>query len=603
MVPDPQRRELWLAMFRRTLSDGAFRVEHKFKSSTRTLLLSFQPLKHDDETFGISVFGKDITENLATQERLRQLSQAVEQSPASVIITDMEEKIVYVNPKFCELTGYAAQEVYGLKPRELVGRNMPEESYQQLLNALNSGKEWHGESYSRKKNGELYWESLAIAPITNEMGEITHFASVSEDITPRKGMEEALRRSHEELEIRVEERTAELAETNKQLQNAKEEADKANLAKSEFLSRMSHELRTPLNAILGFGQLLQSGNLAPGQQESVDFILKGGRHLLDLINEVLDIARIEAGRMQLSLEPVSVGDIVSETVDLVRPLSRSTGVELRELVTGTAPEHLFVKADSQRLKQVLLNLMSNALKYNRDGGSVSVACEAVGDHHLRILVRDTGPGIAPEKMERLFIPFERLGAEHSRIEGTGLGLAISKRLIEAMEGRMGVASIVGEGSTFSVELAVVSSPLTSAAPRADSVPVTPAALREHTILYIEDNLSNLHLMEEILRERPGATLISAMQGNEGLKLALNHLPDLILLDLHLPELSGYEVLLSLRAEPTTQRIPVVVVSADATPGQIARMLSAGAYGYLTKPLDIRKFLEVLDKALGDPKER
>jgi signal transduction histidine kinase/CheY-like chemotaxis protein len=400
-------------------------------------------------------------------------------------------------------------------------------------------------------------------------------------------LHERVIRQAAELERRVEERTRALSE-------ATHEADRANQAKSEFLSRMSHELRTPLNAILGFAQLLDMDALPGGQAESVDQILRAGRHLLRLINEVLDISRIEAKRLQLSLEPVSVGETLRQAIEFVGP--SATGLHVSVRVEGI-DEHLHVLADRQRLQQVFLNLLSNAVKYNRPGGAVTVSCKGAAGTRLHIHVSDTGPGIAPDKLERLFTPFDRLGAEATGVEGTGLGLALSKHLVEAMQGTMRVQSEVGRGSTFSVELPLVEGP----AGIDDGLPVVPSGKDDDSrklelkVLYVEDNLSNLRLVERILGRRSGVTLLSAMQGRIGLELARDHQPDLILLDRHLPDLPGDEVLQLLREDPQTRNIPVVILSADASPAQIQRLLAAGARAYVTKPLDVATLLKVVDE--------
>ena len=406
------------------------------------------------------------------------------------------------------------------------------------------------------------------------------------------GMREDLRRHAADLEQRVSERTADLREAN-------QEADRANQAKSEFLSRMSHELRTPLNAVLGFAQLLEMDSLNPEQLEAVGHILKGGRHLLELINEVLDIARIEAGRLSFSLEPVPVKVVLQETLDLIAPLAAEEDIRLTIEADSTPERH--VLADGQRMKQVLLNLLANAVKYNRKGGRVALSYQVTPEGRLRIKVSDTGPGIAPERMKRLFIPFERLGAEQTGIEGTGLGLALSKRIVEAMGGTLGVESTAGQGSTFWIELALVEGPVQRLERENKDVP-SPADIDPskavHVVLYIEDNLSNLKLVQRLIGHRPEVRLIPAMQGQVGLDLAREHHPHLILLDLQLPDVPGDEVLRRLQQDPETSRIPVVVISADATPGQIERLLAAGARDYLTKPLDVRKFLSILDETLA-----
>ena len=377
-----------------------------------------------------------------------------------------------------------------------------------------------------------------------------------------------------------------------------DEVKRASKAKSEFLSRMSHELRTPLNAILGFGQLLERQKPTEVQRKRVGYILSAGKHLLDLINEVLDISRIEAGRMQLSLEPVCVADALEETLDLMRPLATERSIQLSASADIDAGVH--VLADRQRFKQVLVNLLNNAVKYTPFFGGVAVSYHVPGNEKVRVLVSDTGPGIPAEKLARLFTPFERLGAEQSAIEGTGLGLALSQRLMDAMGGSIGVESAVGKGSTFWIELPLAKSPLErfprdgtdNGARQPSSEPAS------RSILYIEDNLSNLALIEQMLAERPGTALLTSMQGKVGLDLARQHTPDLILLDLHLPDLPGWDVLSQLKADSTTRHIPVVVISADATKRQMNRLMSAGAAHYLTKPLDVNKFFQVLDETNG-----
>jgi CheY-like chemotaxis protein len=370
-------------------------------------------------------------------------------------------------------------------------------------------------------------------------------------------------------------------------------AEQANEAKSEYLSRMSHELRTPLNAILGFGQLLEMEGLRDDQREGVGHILAGARHLLQLINEVLDIAAIEAGRLPLSLEPVAVADVLAEAVSLIRPLADKKRVLL---VDQPRACDAHVRGDRQRLKQVLRNLLSNAVKYNREGGSVQVACEQVANERLQIKVTDTGVGIPAEAFERLFVPFDRLGSERTAVEGTGLGLPLTKRLAEAMGGTLGLVSTVGQGSSFWVELPLADAP-TQHLEVIEPLPVQDRPLPDQpplTVLYIEDNLSNLQLVEHVLGRRPGVTLISAMRPQLGLDLAGQHHPDLVLLDLDLPDMPGEEVLRRLRAEPSTAEVPVVILSADARPPLISRLLKEGARAFLTKPLEVKELLALLD---------
>jgi CheY-like chemotaxis protein/anti-sigma regulatory factor (Ser/Thr protein kinase) len=362
---------------------------------------------------------------------------------------------------------------------------------------------------------------------------------------------------------------------------------------------MSHELRTPLNAVLGFGQLLELQCTDVHQVEGVRQILNGGRHLLGMIDTILDISRIEAGSMALSLEPVHAGGVITDALELVAPLAAERGIRIDARHGAGADRH--VRADMQRLKQVLLNLLANGVKYNREGGTISIAAEEIAGERLRILVSDTGPGIAAEQLDNVFVPFQRLGAERTSVEGTGLGLALSKRLIEAMDGTLGVTSEPGHGSTFWVDLAVETSvpepPLEPAGVQGDGDALSIRRGRARSVLYIEDNLSNVKLLEQLFAKRPDVRLIPSMQGNLGLALAQEHRPDMILLDLHLPDLHGAEVLRRLKANPATAQTPVVIVSADATPGQIQRLLAAGAHAYLTKPLDVRQLLALVDDIL------
>ncbi len=401
------------------------------------------------------------------------------------------------------------------------------------------------------------------------------------------------------LEERVTERMVQLALLNRDLEAAKDDAVQANRAKSEFLSRMSHELRTPLNAILGFAQVMEMGTLDSEQQEGLGHFLNAGRHLLSLINEVLDITRIETGHLSLSPEPIKPNEIVGEAVDLISPLAAQRNIPIEVQVI---PD-LYIRADHQRFKQVLLNLLSNAVKYNREGGHITVSYSVLPDpiagERLRLSVTDTGPGIPADKLGRLFQAFDRLGAEATEVQGTGLGLALSKTLVEAMQGSLGVESAVGQGSTFWGEMPVVEAPSERVKRTGQaSWPEGPTETPARTVLYAEDNLSNLRLVEHILAHRPAIKLLTAMQGGLSVELAREHQPDLIVLDLNLPDLHGSQVLSLLQAEPRTASIPVIVISADATPGQAERLLEVGASAYLAKPLDVKQFLEVLDRLLA-----
>jgi signal transduction histidine kinase/CheY-like chemotaxis protein len=372
------------------------------------------------------------------------------------------------------------------------------------------------------------------------------------------------------------------------------QAEEANHAKSEFLSRMSHELRTPLNAVVGFSQLLELDELEPSQRESVEQILKAGRHLLGLINEVLDISRIESGTMSMSLEPVHLGSVLADVLSLIRPLADKAGVRLTLDPADLAD--IYVHADRHRLTQVLVNVLSNAVKYNHEGGEVGGSYEQPAPGRAALLIADTGQGIPAEKLNMLFEPFNRLGAERSEVEGTGLGLALSMHLMEAMGGTIEADSTPGRGTTMRLELARTE-PVHIEPEAAEPVVAAANGSKRATIVYIEDNPSNLRLVERALERLPGVRLVAAIQGGIGLDLVREHHPDLVLLDLHLPDLSGAEVLDRLKGDPATASIPIVVVSADATPTQVERLQQAGAADYLTKPIDVRLLLETVERYL------
>lgn len=411
------------------------------------------------------------------------------------------------------------------------------------------------------------------------------------DITERKRNEEALQNAHSELEARVTQRTEALTQ-------ALAEVEKANRAKTEFLSRMSHELRTPLNAILGFGQLLEMDNITDLQQESVGLILKAGSHLLGLINEILDIAGLESGRLTPEIEVVSVGQAIAEMCALVSPLAANRQVDI-VTVNAESWRH-FVMADERRIKQILINLLSNGIKYNYVGGKVTITCEETEADRIRISVADTGAGIAPDDLARIFTPFERLDAARTQVEGTGLGLFIAHRLIAAMAGSIEVQSEPGVGSTFVIELPKAEAPGCANGDDSSNSADSHGSREDSgaNVLCIEDNVSNLKLVEVILGSKRHVRLISSLNGVNGIEMAMNHSPDLILLDLNLPDMHGFDVLGQLKDDARTRHIPVVVTSADATQYQIDRMMGAGAAAYLTKPLDLPEFLRTFDEMMA-----
>lgn len=499
------------------------------------------------------------------------LQDILDHAPSLVSLKDLEGAYLFVNRTF--------ERTYGIERSEIVGEG-DEDVFAPRLSAIyraNDARALESGGVLRIEepavhNGVVRLHATNRFPLKGPDGQPYALCAIADDITDRKQAED---------EIKV----ARLA------------AERANRAKSNFLSRMSHDLRTPLNAVLGFAQLLSTEKLSESQRECVQQITHGGQHLLELVNEVLDIARIETGRLSLSPEPVHVGDTLRYSVGLVAPLARDRGITL--VVESSPLAELFVLADRQRLNQVLLNLLSNAVKYNRAGGRVTVSCARPAAGRLRMVITDTGAGIPRQKLQLLFRPFERLGAETSGVEGTGLGLTLARGLAEAMGGTLGVESDVDKGSSFWVELALCedageSLPASATEPTLEAlIPVRPAL-----VLYIEDNVSNVRLMQRLLLDRPSITLLHAADGQIGLTLACARRPDLVLLDLHLPDVSGEEVLRQLGADPGLRHIPVVVLSADATPGQVKRTLASGAVAYLTKPLDLRNVLAVIDRLLS-----
>jgi signal transduction histidine kinase/ActR/RegA family two-component response regulator len=373
---------------------------------------------------------------------------------------------------------------------------------------------------------------------------------------------------------------------------ARQAIERANRAKSEFLSRVSHELRTPLNAILGFGQLLQLGELDEEQRSSVEYILRGGDHLLALVDDLLEISRIESAPAATTLEPVDLQELVEEAVALVMPSTTATGVTISTRF-GTAR---WVQAERQQLAQVMLNLLSNAIKYNRAAGSVTVTTQAAGDVDVTISVRDTGCGIEPELLDRLYTPFDRLGAEQTKVQGTGLGLALAKRAVEAMSGALSVTSTPGRGSTFTVTLQRAESP--RAPEDLEPQPDDRADSDRRRVLYIEDNAPNRALVEQLLAERDGFELITSETAAAGLALAHELRPDLLLLDLNLPDAHGEDVLDALREHEARSEIPVVVLSADASPDRARRAIAGGARACLAKPIKVAELFGEIDRALA-----
>lgn len=513
---------------------------------------------------------------------------------------DLNGITTFANPSACKMLGYTQEELLGKGQHALVhhshpdGKPYPKENCH-IYSAFMDGKvHREDEEVFWRKDGSSFPVEYISKPIYDE-GEIKGAVVTFTDISSRRAAEEELKFAYNKLEERIKERTHELMK-------AKELADLHNHAKSEFLSRMSHELRTPMNAILGFAQLMKESSkdpLPPAHLKRVSQILKAGEHLLELINEVLDLAKIESGKISISLEPVNISALVEEVITVIRPMLDQFKVNLIDNIT--TKKNLFVLSDQTRLKQVLLNLISNGIKYNRRDGSVTLSIKTQGEK-IYIYVSDTGMGIPEQKLQNLFEPFDRLGAENSEIEGTGIGMTISKKLIESMNGSIMVTSEIGTGSEFSINLPTCEPHRNeihkSGIPDQKFSTSNNGEEKTCSILYIEDNPANLKLVEDILSEFPEINLLSATQASLGMDLARSHKPDLILMDINLPDINGIEALKRLQNFEETYEIPVIALSANAMQKDIDQAIAAGFKKYITKPIDILKFKNMLDELLG-----
>ena len=523
----------------------------------------------------------------ALVESERRYRRVLDDVGAVVVRVGPDGRIVYVNRAWRELTGIPEAEMIGKDAMHHVHPEDRQIAAEHLAAAMSGREHEYREVRFLTPTGHRWMEVKGRA-VFDETGGLAGFAGTMHDVTERRQAELRAHAARDRAE------------------QAREHAERVSRAKSEFLSRMSHELRTPLNAILGFTQLLEFSITNEEDVDNLAHITRAGRHLLDLINDALDVSGIETGRFALSLEPTPVAALVNESLDLVRTAATNRSVRLR----GVSAERNdpYVVADAQRLKQVLVNLLSNAVKYNRVGGTVTVDCYPLtletppgGDAEhgwLRLSVSDTGIGIPPDRLDDVFLPFERIGAEYTDVEGTGLGLAVTKSLVEAMGGHISVHSIHGVGATFQVDLPAARQPGTAVVDgTADDATEEPGP--RHTVLYVEDNPSNVMLVRRLLTRRPAVRLVVACDGAAGLTLFREHRPDLVLLDLHLPQMDGAQVLAAVRGEhdEALRSTPVVMVTADLTPGTERRLLDAGATAFLGKPLDVHELLGTVDRYL------
>ena len=539
---------------------------------------------------GYLLIGTDNTARKQVEAEQRKLDQRlrdqqfytrslIESNIDAIMTTDPSGIISDVNKQMEALTGCTRDELIGAPSKNYF--TDPERAEAAIKRVLSENKVTDYELTARARDGKQTVVSYNATTFYDRDRNLQGVFAAARDVTERKLLDQALQ------------------ETNSALQSAKSVAEKANLAKSDFLSSMSHELRSPLNAILGFTQLMESGSPlpTPSQQASIDQILQAGWYLLELINEILDLALIESGKLSLLLEPMSLGEVLSDCQAMIEPQAQKSDIRV---VFPAFDSPQFVNADRTRVKQVFVNLLSNAIKYNRTGGRVEVTCSATPAQRVRVGFRDTGEGLSAEKLAQLFQPFNRLGQESGAEEGTGIGLVVSKRLVELMGGEIGALSTVGIGSEFWIELNSAVEPLAAAAsePTAVAQPRLAGSAPSRTVLCVEDNRANLTLIEKLLARRPDIRLLTARDGRSGVEIALDSLPDVVLMDVNLPGINGIQALRILAESPTTAHIPVIALSANAMPRDIEKGLAAGFFRYLTKPIKVNELMDTLDEALN-----
>ncbi|SFD21551.1 PAS domain-containing sensor histidine kinase [Collimonas sp. OK412] len=546
-----------------------------------------------DKVIGYLLIGTDNTarkrveaEQALLDQRLRDQQfytrSLIESNIDALMTTDPRGIISDVNQQMEALTGCTRDELIGAPFKNYF--TDPERAEAAITRVLREGKVTNYELTAHASDGTETVVSYNATTFHNRDNQLQGVFAAARDVTDRKQFEHKLQ------------------ENNIELENAKAAAEKANLAKSDFLSSMSHELRTPLNAVLGFAQLMASDTPPPSsaQKLSIDQILQAGWYLLRLINEILDLAMIESGKVTLSQESMSLTEAIQDCQAMIEPQAQKRGVQLTFPVLD---DLFYVHADRTRVKQVMVNLLSNAIKYNRVGGTVVVKCAMHGSDRVRVSVTDTGAGLTPEQLAQLFQPFNRLGQESSIEEGTGIGLVVTKQLVELMGGVIGVESSVGSGSVFWVELPAANAPELAfddmhevAADKPGDAAADPLQSRR-TLLYVEDNPANLVLVEQLIARRGDLTLLTAINGHLGIQMARAHQPDVILMDINLPGISGYGVLKVLNEDSATAHIPIMALSANAVPRDIQKGIDAGFFRYLTKPIEVVEFMDALDVAL------
>ncbi len=543
-----------------------------------------------DSIIGYLLIGTDNTARKQVEAEQRKLDQRlrdqqfytrslIESNIDALMTTDPAGIITDVNKQMEALTGSTRDELIGAPFKNYF--TDPEHAEAGIKRVLRENKVTNYELTARARDGKQTVVSYNATTFYDRDRNLQGVFAAARDVTERKLLDQALQ------------------ETNVALESAKSVAEKANQAKSDFLSSMSHELRSPLNAILGFAQLMESGPPPPSasQKASIVQILQAGWYLLELINEILDLALIESGKLSLSLESMSLGEVLGDCQAMIEPQTLRNNIRV---VFPQFDSPQFVHADRTRVKQVLINLLSNAIKYNRVGGSVEISCGPSAGNRTRIAFRDTGEGLSAAKLAQLFQPFNRLGQESGAEEGTGIGLVVSKRLVELMGGQIGARSTVGEGSEFWVELntTLEPQPASTETPMPVALPCSNGDKAQHTVLCVEDNLANLTLIEKLIARRSDIRLLTARDGRSGIDIAVTSQPDVVLMDINLPGINGIQALHILTTNPATAHIPVIALSANAMPRDIDKGLQAGFYRYLTKPIRINELMNALDEALS-----
>ena len=571
--------------------EDIYELTHIRKDGSRLpVVVSVTALRDSQNAIiGYLLLGTDNTARKLVEAEQKELDQRlrdqqfytrslIESNIDALITTDPSGIITDVNKQMEALTGCTRDELIGAPFKHYF--TDPERAEAGIKLVLSERKVTDYELTARTRDNKKTVVSCNATTFYDRNRILQGVIAAARDVTDSKRLEQALQ------------------ETNFELESAKLAAEKASLAKSDFLSSMSHELRSPLNAILGFAQLIESGSPppTPDQKSSIGQILQAGWYLLELINEILDLALIESGKVSLSREPASLSELLSDCQAMIEPQAQKSGIRV---IFPKLDDPYVIEADRTRVKQVLINLLSNAIKYNRAEGMVEVTCVANTAKRIRVSFRDTGEGLSPEKLAQLFQPFNRLGQEAGAEEGTGIGLVVSKRLVELMGGEIGAESTVGVGSVFWIELKSTAALQLPGA--ADTVTVAESGIdvdaQLRTLLCVEDNPANLLLVEKLLARRPDIRLLSAIDGNRGIEIARASQPDVILMDINLPGISGITALRILTDDPATAHIPVIALSANAMPRDINEGLAAGFFRYLTKPIKVGEFMDTLDVAL------